>query len=256
MFFQEMIKIIKDKKFTDFFEQKNSRNIDFLVLHHIAANSPDHAILQLLKHQVSSHFLIDEVGNIFELVDENNIAYHGGVSYFRGFDGLNKNSIGVEFINSSPFTKKFEVLQMQAGVALCQYLIAKYNIKKQNIVGHSDIAYNSENGFLDRKQDPSHLFDWAFLAKNNISVYPKISLSYQNDQLLFGTKDKSPKIKNIKQKLAKFGYKVNNFNDEFDLEMEALTRVFHRRFNQEKFEGNSNPSFLYSSSEEILNKLI
>jgi phosphopantothenoylcysteine synthetase/decarboxylase len=41
-------------------------------------------------------------------------------------------------------------------------------------LGHSDIAYNSTCGLLDRKQDPSHLFDWEILAKNNIGLYPKL----------------------------------------------------------------------------------
>ena len=160
--------IDKSKKFSQFFDQKAEvRKIDFLVLHHIEANSAQHAIDQLLEHKVSSHFVIDEAGNIFELVDENDIAYHAGISHWKGFESLNKNSIGIEFINQSPFKKKFEMLQMQAGVRLIKYLISKYNIQKNNILGHLDIAYHAKSdsnpSTLDRKQDPSELFDWQFL---------------------------------------------------------------------------------------------
>ncbi len=113
--------INSDKKFTQFFtKSKTPRKVDFLVLHHVEANSAAHAILQFEEHQVSAHFLIDEAGEIFCLVDENDIAYHAGVSFWRGFEGLNKNSIGIEFINSAPFKKKFAMQQMQAGVRLCQ----------------------------------------------------------------------------------------------------------------------------------------
>ena len=228
----KMIIIDRSKKFLQFFDKENeTRKVDFLVLHHIEASSIDHALEQFQQHQVSSHFLIDEDGKIFELVDENDVAWHAGISYWSGVDGLNKNSIGIEFINPSPFTKKFEERQMQAGVELCKYLIKKYNIKPQNIVGHSDIAYVKETGILDRKQDPSHLFDWKFLARRGVGIFPeKISATKKNS------------LKKTKEMLQKFGYRVTNLNDDFDHEMQALTRVFNRRFlgkDSDIWDGNS-----------------
>ncbi len=222
------MQIDHSKKFSEFFDVSPSlRKIDFLVLHHVEASSADHAIEQFKHYQVSSHFLIDENGKIFQLVDENDVAYHAGVSFWQGFDGLNKNSIGVEFINSAPFAKSFEKEQMISGVELCKYLTAKYQIKSQNIVGHSDIAYVRETGLLNRKQDPSHLFDWKFLAENGIGLAPKI-LSQEQNLFNFGNKD--AEILSIKQNLKKFGYRVINLNDEFDQEMQALVLVFNRRF--------------------------
>ncbi len=242
------MKIDRSKKFTEFFEKKNeARKIDFLVLHHVEANSLERAIEQFKEHQVSSHFLIDESGKIFELVDENDVAYHAGISFWRGCDGLNKNSIGIEFINSTPLTKKFEAAQMQAGVELCKYLIAKYEIEARNVVGHSDVAYKKENGFLNRKQDPSHLFDWQFLAENAVGVFPKISVE---NRKLWERGDKSSKLVQIKKNLQKFGYRVVNLNEEFDEEMQALALVFNRRFLGEEMGEWS------LKSGEILNALI
>ena len=246
------MKIDKSKKFTEFFDLViPARKIDFIVLHHIEASSAQSAIDMLLESKVSSHFLIEESGNIFQLVEEGDVAYHAGVSYWRGFDGLNKNSIGIEFINSSAFDKKFEAAQMQAGLELIRYLMEKYNIDKVNIVGHSDIAYDRATKLLDRKQDPSHFFDWKFLAQNGVAICPEVSL--EKDEELFKIGDKSAKIKSIKENLAKFGYMVLNFNDEFDQEMQALARVFNRRFNQEKFKSDADVWCL--SSDEILEKL-
>lgn len=230
--------IDKSRRFTDFFDHLENREINFLVLHHIEANSVQHAMDQLLEHGVSSHFLIDETGKIFELVAENDIAYHAGVSYWQGVNGLNKNSIGIEFINSAPFTKKFEKNQMKSGLQLCQYLIEKYKIKPRNVVGHSDIGYFTQNFELDRKQDPSHLFDWKFLAENEVGIFPETDLLAQ-DNVLFKFGDKSSEIFLIKEKLQKFGYYLDEINDEFDKKMIALTRVFNRHFNQENFTKNS-----------------
>jgi N-acetylmuramoyl-L-alanine amidase len=246
------MEINKSKKFNDFFDKiLETRKIDFLVLHHIEATSVDHTIKLLKEYQVSSHFLIDEFGEIFELVDENNIAYHAGVSFWRGFEGLNKNSIGIEFINSKAFEKNFEWLQLSAGIALCKYLKEKYAIKNQNIVGHSDIAYNKETGFLDRKQDPSHLFNWNFLAQNNVGIFPQVE--FLNEKPLFSFGDKDVKILEIKIFLANFGYKVTEFNDIFNEEMLYLTRVFNRRFNQDAFQINSD--IWYVNSQLILEGL-
>lgn len=220
--------IDKSKQFSQFFEaQKCLRKIDFLILHHIEANSADHAIKQLVEHGVSAHFLIDETGKIFELVDENNIAYHAGVSFWNGQETLNKNSIGIEFINKSPFNKVFEKSQIEAGVILSKYLLAKYNISAQNVLGHSDIGYNKETGLLNRKQDPSHLFDWKFFAENGVGIFPQVEIK-EGGSLKLG--DKSNLIAEVKEKLQKFGYRVMNSNDEFDLEMQSLAIVFNRRF--------------------------
>ena len=222
-----MIFIERSKKFIEspkfFLKENELREIKFLVLHHVEADGVDHAIEQFKDHEVSSHFLIDEAGKIFELVDENDVAYHAGVSFWAGVDGLNKNSIGVEFINSEPFLKKFTKEQMQAGVELCRYLIEKYKIESKNIVGHSDIAYSKETGLLDRKQDPSHLFDWKFLAENNVGIFPENSLESSPEI-------KKSSLKTAKEMLKKFGYKVENLNNDFDPEMQALARVFNRRF--------------------------
>ncbi len=248
------MKINQSQKFTEFFEKQNSvRKVDFLVLHHVEANSVEHAIAQFREHQVSAHFLIDEAGEIFELVGENDIAFHAGVSFWKGCEGLNKNSIGVEFINASPFSKKFEMTQMLAGAALCRHLIAKHNIAAGNIVGHSDIGYNKESGCLDRKQDPSHLFDWGFLAEQGVGFFPKISLKNSEEKKLFAAGEKDLEIKKIKENLQKLGYRVVNLNEEFDLEMQALVRVFNRRFNPEKFQKNSD--IWYLSSELLCRSL-
>lgn len=237
--------------FADFFTKYDgNRAIDCLVLHHVAADSIDHAVAQFLEHQVSAHFVIDEAGKIFELVDENNIAYHAGVSFWGGDDGLNKSSIGIEFINSAPFEKNFSDAQMIAGVELCKYLKAKYQIANNDIVGHSDIAY--QGLFLDRKQDPSHLFNWKFLAQNGVGSHPEVGAV--PDIALFEVGDVDDKILLIKKKLMSYGYRVLNLNGRFDEEMQHLARVFNRRFNPEGFVVDSD--IWYFKSDIILSKLV
>jgi N-acetylmuramoyl-L-alanine amidase len=249
------LNIITNKKFKNFFDVCNyQRKIEFLVLHHVGAESIDDAVKQFKEHRVSAHYIIDEKGKIYNIVSEQDIAYHCGYSYWRGVNSLNNFSIGIEFINKKPFAKKFTKTQISSGIKICCELIKKYKIKPYNIIGHSDIAYNSENGFLDRKQDPSHYFDWEYLAKNGIGTFPDIKNDFIKDRVLFKNGNKNLEIINIKLKLKNFGYLVNNLNDEFNEEMKLLTRVFNRRFNSKKFK--TNPDAWYLSSNAILNKLV
>jgi len=232
---------------------ENTRKIDFLIFHHLKANSYEEAIEALENHGVSANYLIDKNGNIVQIVDDNNIAYHAGVSHWNGYENLNLNSLGIEMINSDPFENNFSKSQMKSAIILSQYLIDKYQILPRYVLGHSDIAYHRDNNFLDRKQDPSHLFDWELLAENNIGLYPNIIID-EPEILKFEINDVDDEIFNIKNKLRFFGYKVSQINNIFDEEMLYLTRVFNRHFNN-KINNYARDIWL-TSSDLILNNLV
>jgi N-acetyl-anhydromuramyl-L-alanine amidase AmpD len=249
------LNINQTSNFIDCYEPSNSsRDIRFVVLHHIQANSLDHALYQLHENKVSCHYLIDDNGNVFELINERDIAFHAGKSYWQGVDGLNKFSIGIELISNDPFLVGFSKAQMDACAELCRHLSKKYKITPRNFVGHSDVAYCADTLMLDRKQDPSHLFNWEFLANNDIGIFPKISINSNYDKIMFYPLDCSSDIFKIKNRLKIFGYRVNNFDNHFDEEMQILARVFNRRFNPSCYLKNSDS--WYHSSQIILNKLV
>lgn len=116
--------------------------------------------------KVSSHYVVDEDGAVYALVDERHRAWHAGVSFWRGVSGLNDNSIGIEIVNPGHEFgyRAFPPAQMAAVLDLCQGILARHDIPPRNVVGHSDIA-------PDRKQDPGELFDWAWLAGNGVGVW-------------------------------------------------------------------------------------
>lgn len=244
------LQIDQSQLFTDFFDKSDNRKVKYLVLHHIADKNLQKAIENLKQHKVSSHYIIDENGKIFSLVEEKNIAYHAGISFWDDEFNLNASSIGIEFFSPDPYKIGFSEEQIDAGIELCQKIIKKYQILPKNIVGHSDIAYDKETGFLNRKDDPSALFPWVKLAKNGVGIYPKTDKTVQNDTVLFQLGDKSKEIVEIKKKLSKFGYKVDDFNENFDEAFALLTTVFNRRFNQNKALLN-NDKWMESSSKAL-----
>lgn len=151
------------------FDERNAE-IDMIILHYTGMQSGAEAIERLCdpEARVSSHYVIEENGDVYQLVDEISRAWHAGVSFWRGEKHLNANSIGIEIVNPGhefgyrPFTDA----QYSSIIELCKTIKSEYSIADINIIGHSDVA-------PDRKEDPGELFNWKLLADNGIGLWPK-----------------------------------------------------------------------------------
>ncbi|NDB49154.1 MAG: hypothetical protein EB042_03620, partial [Proteobacteria bacterium] len=77
------------------------RKIHSIVIHYTGMRSLQSAVERLIskKYEVSSHYLIGRTGKILQLVKDNNIAWHAGISNWFNFKNLNKTSIGIELEN-------------------------------------------------------------------------------------------------------------------------------------------------------------
>lgn len=114
--------------------------------------------------RVSSHYLIDENGQTYQLVEDINRAWHAGVSQWKEDTGLNDISLGIELVNIPP--APFPKAQLEALVKLCGELMETYSLDHDCLLAHSDIA-------LGRKVDPGPSFDWAYLATKGIGIFPQ-----------------------------------------------------------------------------------
>ena len=87
----------------------NSR-VRFLVIHYTSSNwQRSLELLTLPEHEVSSHYLIpesfDETYNeqdlvVYQLVSENDRAWHAGKSQWEDRENINDQSIGIELVRS------------------------------------------------------------------------------------------------------------------------------------------------------------
>ena len=222
------MRIIKKNLFTKYFLECDKRQINFLVLHNIAAKNINEAIDLLQFYEVSSHYIIDVNGDILQLVEENNIAFHAGISYWNCVDGLNETAIGIEFFNPDPDNIDFTKEQIQSGIKLCLDIKQRHNIKNQNIVGHLDISYYREKeifGYLGRKRDPSFRFDWQKFYDHDIGQ--------KLDQEVFDLIEKLDNIKLLKKKLSKYGYKINKVDDNLDGQLQTVIDIIIYKYNIE-----------------------
>ena len=116
--------------------------------------------------QVSAHFFIRRSGRTLQFVSCDQRAWHAGVSRWRGREGCNDWSVGIELEGLEGLG--FEPGQYQSLARLIKVLRARYPL--QEIVGHEHIAPG-------RKQDPGLGFDWRKLAAALRRSGPDLPLS-------------------------------------------------------------------------------
>ena len=141
-------------------------SVSLIVLHYTGMKTKEDALGRLRDPQakVSAHYVIDEDGAVYALIDESKRAHHAGVSFWRGVSDINSASVGIELINKghefgyTPFPEK----QIDALIRLCANIMTRHDIRF--VLGHSDVA-------PARKQDPGELFPWKRLAENGIGFW-------------------------------------------------------------------------------------
>ena len=130
-------------------KKRKAKDIKFIIFHYTGMKNEKQAITKLTdsNSKVSSHYLIKNNGEIITLVPDLYVAWHAGISNWKKYKYLNKNSIGIEISNPGHnFNyKKFSKKQIFAIIKLSRFLIKKYKIQPNNFLGHSDIAPNRKS---------------------------------------------------------------------------------------------------------------
>ncbi|MEO1044629.1 MAG: N-acetylmuramoyl-L-alanine amidase [Pseudomonadota bacterium] len=195
---------------------ERSLPISMLVLHYTGMEDGPSAINWLAnpESKVSSHYVVEEDGQLIAMVDEDKRAWHAGRSWWRGIHDVNSASIGVEIVNPGHEFgyRPFPEAQMQTVCDLVADCVQRYAIKPINVVGHSDIA-------PARKEDPGELFDWERLARLKL-VVPKPDARLVDPYWSDGA---------FLLALERFGYAI--------ADGPAAVRAFQRRFRQDNVDG-------------------
>ena len=205
--------------------KRSKKKIIFLILHYTGMRKESDAIKRLCDHQskVSSHYLIKNNGQILNIVPDLYTAWHAGKSRWKQFQSLNKYSIGIEISNPGHdySYKNFKSKQISSLIKLLRYLMKKYRIKKQNILGHSDIAPN-------RKKDPGEKFPWKELAKSNLSQWHNLDENKLKRKRLISLN--LVEENNFMMNLNKIGYFKTS-------QKKIIIKAFQRHFRQKLING-------------------
>jgi N-acetylmuramoyl-L-alanine amidase len=74
-------------------------DLRFIVMHYTAGFSALGSVQAIKDRGLSAHLFVERDGSVIQTVPFNMVAHHAGPSAWRGFDGLNRFSIGIEIAN-------------------------------------------------------------------------------------------------------------------------------------------------------------
>ncbi len=182
--------------------------------------------------KVSAHYVVEEDGQVFQLVDEDKRAWHAGVSEWQGETNLNSASIGIEIVNGGhDWPDKdgglpgYPDVQIKAVTGLCKDILKRRG--GLTVLGHSDIA-------PARKQDPGEHFPWEFLAAYGVGVWPEIETNDRRILFEAGSRDRGVAI--LQRGLAHIGYGAR-VSGVMDAETGLIIKALQRRYRPEKIDG-------------------
>ncbi len=150
--------------------QKPGRRIDMIVMH--ATGGVKTGDLWTLsgrdrRHLVSCHYYITKLGEIYQLVQDKDVAWHAGVSFWQGEHDCNRFSIGVELENLNNGKDPYPQPQLDAAIWLVRNKVQQYKVPRSRLVKHAQIAQPP-----GRKTDPRG-FPWeSFVAQVYTNIAP------------------------------------------------------------------------------------
>jgi N-acetyl-anhydromuramyl-L-alanine amidase AmpD/exopolysaccharide biosynthesis protein len=192
------------------------------IVNHITAGSRDSAIAWFANtlSQASSHYIVDTDGKIYQMVNEENKAWHAGIvdhpsnKFVIANMPLNPNlyTIGIEHVNfgGGALTEP----QYQATLELQKSLISKYNIPidRDHILGHYEIDS------INRPYCPGKFFPWNRLMND---LEPK----YQSF-LKIGSQGND--VYELQLKLKTLGYSITP-DSKFGNETGGVIKLFQHQ---------------------------
>ncbi len=205
---------VKSQPSPNFDNRPTGTAVDILVFHYTGMETAQAALDRLCDPaaEVSAHYLVDEDGACWQLVDESQRAWHAGVSYWRGETNINARSIGIEIVNPGHEFgyREFPDVQIDAVHKLALDILERHAIPARNVVGHSDVAPS-------RKKDPGEYFPWQQLADAGVGEWPQESDYLEKDTAV------------LIQILSEIGYDTSN--------IAAALKAFQRHYRPTRVTG-------------------
>jgi N-acetylmuramoyl-L-alanine amidase len=146
----------------------NERAPSLIVIHFTQENSLRQALRTLRTHnsegRVSAHYLIGRDGHIYQLVADNERAWHAGQGRWGTITDVNSAALGIELDNTGD--EAFPPEQIQSLLTLLSDLTSRWHIPRSQVIGHEDLAPT-------RRSDPGQYFPWKELASHGFGLWPR-----------------------------------------------------------------------------------
>lgn len=126
--------------------------VKYIVIHYVGALGGAKANCQYYaggNRNASAHYFVGFDGEIWQSVEDKNIAWHCGASSYKHAECRNANSIGIELCVRKKNTASlgatdkdwyFEDATVEAAAELTKYLMTKYGVPAVNVIRHYDVT--------------------------------------------------------------------------------------------------------------------
>ncbi|NEO84040.1 MAG: LysM peptidoglycan-binding domain-containing protein [Spirulina sp. SIO3F2] len=152
---------IKDFIKSPNFNSRRGIDIDTVVVHYTTDTL--RSAINTFKNpatEVSAHYVIGKSGDIFQMVEDLDRAWHAG--------SINSRSIGIEH-EASP-GDRITPRQEKSSIQLIRWLMAEYDIPKERIIAHKEVNSTSCPGDLfGDKRDSKDLTNFKAWVDKNFS---------------------------------------------------------------------------------------
>lgn len=134
------------------FTEGDASRIRYIVIHYTGSLGTAKENCQYFAggdRKASAHYFVGYEGEIWQSVEDENIAWHCGAKYYRHPDCRNANSIGIELCTRKTDQSSmaaadpdwyFEDATVEAAVELTKHLMDKYHVPASNVLRHYDVT--------------------------------------------------------------------------------------------------------------------
>lgn len=134
------------------FNKGSISRIKYIVIHYVGALGGAEDNCRYYgggNRNASAHYFVGFNGEVWQCVEDANIAWHCGASSYKHAECRNSNSIGIELCVRKKNTKNlgatdkdwyFEDATVEAAAELTSYLMEKYGVPASHVIRHYDVT--------------------------------------------------------------------------------------------------------------------
>lgn len=136
----------------NFNNTNNVGRIKYIVIHYVGALGGAKANCEYYKsvnRNASAHYFVGFEGEVWQCVEDGDVAWHCGAKKYKHADCRNSNSIGIEMcvrkkstatMSSADRDWYFEDATVASTIELTKELMKKYNIPADRVIRHYDVT--------------------------------------------------------------------------------------------------------------------
>ena len=126
------------------FKKALNKQNKYIVIHYVGAEGGAEANCKYFERfyrGASAHYFVGHNGELWQCVEDSNIAWHCGAVKYKHKECRNSNSIGIEMCcRKGANGWYFEEATITATIGLVKELMKKYGIPASNVIRHYDVT--------------------------------------------------------------------------------------------------------------------